>query len=303
MVTEEQHRKRLFLRYQTRVNDILVHKRSCQTIVLYVGGMFSGKTESLMREVRRKRVAGKECLLVRHGDDNRYDLKSLCSHAEQKDEDCISAKTIQEIEQMDLWRYEELFIDEGQFFVGLKNFCLKWRNRGLNITVAALDTYSNQTLWPEIQNLLPHAIKKFLKAVCIHCGSEDATLTELVTDGGGGGSKTPTTKIGGTETYRATCSGCLYAKSQKLHPCVRCGSVAGNSQDFDIATQVVCEECMFVEFSAREPKALAEELVKSKVIENIPSTITRSVSRRKRRRVENCDSPQDGDIPMLLLSQ
>jgi thymidine kinase len=83
-------------------------------------------------------------------------------------------------------------------------WCLKWAREGREVSVAALDAYASQDLWPEVARLIPWCVSlQKLNAVCGECGSE-ASLTITTT----GPSKAAEKKIGGKEIYDASCIFC-----------------------------------------------------------------------------------------------
>lgn len=177
-------------------------------IHLILGNMFSGKTEELLRLVRRARIAKKRCLLIRFSQDNRYSKVGVASHAKRTDDDCFSCTTPEEIDKLlKSGDYQQLFVDEFPFFAGIADYAKKWAlEDGLTIHMAGLDAYSNQTLWHETEQLIPWAdtyIK--LSAICFKCG-EDAPMTKDLFDRNDGKARI---QIGGEEKYRASCRYCL----------------------------------------------------------------------------------------------
>jgi len=186
-------------------------------ISLIMGPMFSGKTRELKRRIDVKRIASVRkdlrCLLIKYRKDTRYDEKAMVTHNHIKDHDCIVADSLAEVKNA-VKDCQFIFIDEGQFFKGLICFmilslslslslphprppptprqnhsqtpaihsdllthCLRWAREGREVTVAALDAYASQDLWPEIARLIPWCISLLkLNAVCGQCGS-DASLT------------------------------------------------------------------------------------------------------------------------------
>jgi len=174
----------------------------------YLHGDFSvtHNTRELKRRVDVKRIAceriGGRCLLIRYRQDQRYHSNALATHNGILDGEAVAADTLAEMEPLALCA-DFIFIDEGQFFPDLREHCIRWACQGKEVTVAALDAYANQDLWPEVARLLPWAVSlQKLNAVCTTCGS-DAPLTVSVD-----GSRKAETKIGGKEMYTASCIHC-----------------------------------------------------------------------------------------------
>lgn len=207
-------------------------------LTLIIGPMFSGKTEELMRLARRARIASSKCLVVRSTKDNRYGDGALYSHANRKDTESYPASTLKEVEDnLIMWYYDMIFIDEGQFFPDLVKFCLKWVARGKRVLVSALDAYSNQELWPVVAPLLPYAVKISLTAICHKCNGP-ATLTGSRKDQGA------EEVVGGIGEYYAVCSHCHLREREKHALCTACGEAATNAVDFDEGEAVVCQKCI-----------------------------------------------------------
>lgn len=184
-------------------------KKRCRNrgkIHLIVGCMYSGKTENLLKEARRRKIADDRCLIVRYAKDNRYSDVGVISHDKRVELDCIPAETPQDIELIIRNNeYDCCFIDEVQFFQGITEFTVAWAKRGLNVYLAGLDAWANQTMCPEIVRLIPFVdtlVK--LTAICPICG-EDASQSKdiLATD------NEVHQIIGGRERYRASCRDCL----------------------------------------------------------------------------------------------
>lgn len=148
-------------------------------------------------------------MLVRFAEDNRYSDQGLASHDRIIVKEAVPASDLSEIEQK-AEHANHVFIDEGQFFKGLKNWALKWAREGKDVTISALDAYGNHpdhAPWPEIQALEPFCAEVIkLNAVCFKCG-DTAPLT-MSTDR----SNEPTQKVGGAESYIALCISCCFLK-------------------------------------------------------------------------------------------
>lgn len=175
-------------------SDLLVTHNTSELIRLY-------RTQK--RSYSRKPDAP-PILLVRHADDLRYSSDGLATHDKIIENDAVAAKKLSTIDHL-AEKASHIYIDEGQFFENLSDYCIKWSRQGKHVHVAALDAYANQQqhrLWTEIAILIPFCeqIRK-LNACCFKCG-EPASLTMMID-----GNKDPI-KIGGNESYEACCINC-----------------------------------------------------------------------------------------------
>ena len=183
------------------------------SITLIIGPMFSGKTSELIRLVDRKRIADKKCLIIKHLKDTRYDtpntITCITTHMELKYSACDiihvnNFGTNIDLETSIQNRYEVVAIEEGHFYSGLNDFCIKLANHGIDVIVSALDSNFKQDLFLEIGKLIANAetvIK--LDAICMVCKNCDASFTIRTTN------STELIVVGGTETYKSVCRNCL----------------------------------------------------------------------------------------------
>jgi len=140
-------------------------------IEVICGSMFSGKTEELIRRIRRARIANQRTAIFKPGTDTRYSLKEVVSH----DANSLHSQPLDQAREM-LERVEDVQvvgIDEAQFFDdGLPAVCEELALRGIRVVVAGLDMdYRGRPFGP-----MPHllAIAEYITkvhAICQHCGS------------------------------------------------------------------------------------------------------------------------------------
>ncbi len=132
--------------------------------------MFSGKTEELIRRLKRAQIAAQSIAIFKPEIDTRYNKQAIVSH-DSSQIDSIPIKNANEIvahaEQVDV-----VAVDEAQFFdSNLVNVLSDLAHRGVRVIVAGLDMdYKAQPFGP-IPELLAHAeyITK-LHAICVKCG-------------------------------------------------------------------------------------------------------------------------------------
>ena len=132
----------------------------------------SGKSEELVRRLRRAQIAKKCVLAVKHASDDRYHPTDIGSHAGTtlKAEPCHRVEDLREIAR----GVEVLGIDEAQFFgEDIVKFCTDWANAGVRVIVAGLDMDSEGNPFEPMPRLMAVAedVTK-LHAVCVKCGGD-----------------------------------------------------------------------------------------------------------------------------------
>jgi thymidine kinase len=167
--------------------------------------MFAGKTEELLRRVRRAAIAGQRVVVLSHALDNRAGAGRVASHAglEAPSRAVGSAEEIVaavETEDLDI-----VAIDEAQFFgPSLVDVVHGLAARGLHVIVAGLDvTFLGQPFEP-LPALMAGAERvDKLTAVCSVCGAD--AIYHARKSAGGGDVRAVTENVGGVETYEALC--------------------------------------------------------------------------------------------------
>jgi len=197
------------LRAETPPTSPLANTSTVGQLSLIMGPMFAGKTSYLLDRLRRQRISSKiqdvGCLLIKSSQDNRYDAKSVVPHHQElRDKNCVIVCDLQDVKASDLEKVQHIFVDEGQFFSDLVPCVLRWIESGRHVTVAALDAYASQEMWPNIASLIPwcHQLKK-LSAICNRCGHPaQLTVKNHFTK------EDSKLQVGGKELYRASCLVC-----------------------------------------------------------------------------------------------
>jgi thymidine kinase len=140
-------------------------------IEVICGSMFSGKTEELIRRLKRAKIAHLRIEIFKPAMDIRFHERNIVSH----DENAISSNPVESSQNiLDLTEGVDVVgIDEAQFFDDrLPDVCDQLALRGVRVIVAGLDMdYATQPFGP-IPNLLAKAdyITK-LHAICVKCGN------------------------------------------------------------------------------------------------------------------------------------
>lgn len=179
------------------------HKKSgCIEVVC--GSMFSGKTEELIRRLRRAQFANQKIAIFKPTIDNRYSDVEVVSHDAHK----INSKPISDASEMLSVdpEVQVVGVDEAQFFgSNLVDVCQALANRGVRVIVAGLDTDFKGVPFGPIPMLMAVAedVQK-VHAICVKCGglanhshrlskSEDLVL------------------LGETDIYEPLCRACFNA--------------------------------------------------------------------------------------------
>lgn len=140
-------------------------------IEVICGSMFSGKTEELIRRLKRARIANLKVEIFKPAIDVRYDEEKIVSH----DENAILSTPIDNSQKILLLAQDVdvVGIDEAQFFdPEIANVCEELAVRGIRVIVAGLDMDYKGKPFGQMPNLLAIAdyITK-LHAICVVCGN------------------------------------------------------------------------------------------------------------------------------------
>ncbi len=169
------------------------------------GSMFSGKTEELLRRLKRAKLARQQVQLFKPKVDNRYDEVKVVSHEGAK-ADALAVGGVDELVSLILPDTAVLGIDEAQFFEpSIVTTIDQLANQGLRVIAAGLDQdYLGQPFGP-IPALM--AIAEFvtkLHAVCTLCGAQASRSQRVVATEG-------QLFVGGAAAYEARCRRCYVA--------------------------------------------------------------------------------------------
>jgi thymidine kinase len=187
------------------MTDIPPHQLPKDTgwIEVITGCMFSGKTEELIRRMRRAQIAKQKVKIFKPRIDARYSENSIVSHNEQSlpsilIDDIIEVLKLSEDAQV-------IGIDEAQFFnEGIVHICNLLASRGKRVIVAGLDQdYTGKPFEP-IPQLL--AIAEYITkqhAICVVCGNP-ADKTQRKT------TESERVIVGAADIYEARCRKCHY---------------------------------------------------------------------------------------------
>ncbi len=149
----------------------LSHRKPGGSIEVIAGSMFSGKTEELIRRMRRAQYANQKVEIFKPVIDTRYSENEVVSH----DENSIPSTPVDNSAAILLLSggYEVVGIDEAQFFdKGLVEICTKLADQGVRVIVAGLDMdFKGKPFgpMPELMSVADYFSK--VHAICMQCGS------------------------------------------------------------------------------------------------------------------------------------
>ncbi len=171
-------------------------------IEVICGSMFSGKTEELIRRIRRAQIAKQKVEIFKPQLDTRFSKDHIVSHSSWM----IPSKTVKEVKEiLEYARDAEVVgIDEAQFFgINLVRVCEQLANNGKRVIVAGLDQdYQGKPFEPMPQLLcVAEYITKNL-AICMQCGGPANRNQRII-------NSPERVLIGSQDAYEARCRKCF----------------------------------------------------------------------------------------------
>ena len=186
---------------ESQINH-LTQKGSIEVIC---GSMFSGKTEELLRRLKRAQFAKLDIAVFKPKIDKRYDIQKVVSH----DENTIKAIPVDCANNILplVNQAQVVAIDEAQFFdADLVTVCNKLANSGVRVIIAGLDMdFLGKPfgVMPQILAIAEHITK--VHAICVDCSAIANHSYRKTTD-------TTLVKLGEKEGYKALCRNCFSNK-------------------------------------------------------------------------------------------
>ena len=178
-------------------------------IEVITGSMFSGKSEELIRRLRRAQIARQRVQIFKPIIDGRYSREHIVSHSDMRIDAELVERASEILEKLD-HRTEVVGIDEGQFFDNsLVDVCNQLANTGKRVIIAGLDTDFLGRPFEPMPQLLAVAeyITKTL-AICMRCGSPANQTQRLV-------ASKDRVVVGGAGAYEARCRRCFEPEVEK----------------------------------------------------------------------------------------
>ena len=169
------------------------------------GPMFAGKTEELLRRVRRAEVAGRRVVVINHALDLRHGTHRVASHT-GLDYPSVSAATPEDVEPAVPVGTDLVAIDEAHFFgPQLIPVVSRLADRGMTVIVAGLDVTFEGHPFEPLPSLMALAeqVDK-LTAICAVCG-EEAVFHVRVAASSASPTDAVAEHVGGLDKYQARC--------------------------------------------------------------------------------------------------
>ncbi|MDI3547315.1 MAG: thymidine kinase [Halanaerobiales bacterium] len=177
-------------------------------IEVITGPMYCGKSEELIRRVRRVKIAKQKVKVFKPLIDDRYSKSDVVSHSGDSIE-AISVDHPEEIIKRLDNSIDVVGIDEIQFFSDeIIDICEKMANDGIRVILAGLDRDFRGEPFGPVPELLARAeyVDK-LHAICVICGNP-ATRTQRLINGRPASYDDPVILVGASEVYEARCRKC-----------------------------------------------------------------------------------------------
>jgi thymidine kinase len=181
---------------------------SSGSLTVITGSMFSGKTEELIRRLRRALYARRRVQVFKHALETRSDITEIRSHNGVPHE-AVAVSMSEDL----LGKIEEttdvVAIEEAQFFDGgIVDVCRRLAASGYEVIVAGLDMDFRGEPFGPMPRLLAEADEVVkLRAICARCG-RDASRSQRLIDGKPAPATAPTILVGAQESYEARCRHC-----------------------------------------------------------------------------------------------
>lgn len=176
-------------------------RKKTGSLEVIAGSMFSGKTEELIRRLKRAKIAQQKVEIFKPAIDVRYSVSEVVSH----DENSISSTPVSNSANILLLsgNVDVIGIDEAQFFdKGLVEVAVKLANLGIRVIVAGLDMdFKGEPFGPipELMAVADHVDK--VHAICVKCGNVAQFSHRL-------SNKEQVVLLGEKDVYEPLCRGC-----------------------------------------------------------------------------------------------
>lgn len=182
-------------------------------VEVIAGSMFSGKSEELIRRLRRAKIARQKVQVFKPELDSRFSNNHIVSHSEMRHESANSRSAAEILEKIDP-DTEVVGIDEGQFFDNdLVQVANELAGRGLRVIIAGLDQDYTGKPWEPMPQLL--AIAEYITkthAICMKCG-QPANYSQRTFE------SEERVAVGASDKYEARCRRCFvpHADAPTVH--------------------------------------------------------------------------------------
>ncbi|MCX7680808.1 MAG: thymidine kinase [Anaerolineae bacterium] len=177
-------------------------------IEVICGSMFCGKTEELIRRVRRARIARQKVQVFKPAIDTRYNAREVTSHNGLQVE-AVPVENAAQIRALIEPDTTVVAVDEAQFFDNdIVALCEELAGHGVRVIVAGLDMDFRGEPFGPMPTLMARAeqVDK-LRAICVVCG-KPASRTQRIINGSPASYDDPVILVGASEVYEARCRAC-----------------------------------------------------------------------------------------------
>lgn len=188
-------------------------RKNAGWVEVIAGSMFSGKSEELIRRLRRAKIARQKVQVFKPELDSRFAENQIVSHSEMRHDSANSRSAAEVLARVDP-DTEVVGIDEGQFFDNeLVNVANELARRGVRVIIAGLDQdYTGKPFEPMPQLL---AIAEYITkthAICMKCG-QPANYSQRTFD------SDERVAVGAADKYEARCRACFvpHADAPTVH--------------------------------------------------------------------------------------
>ena len=196
---------------------VLEQNRKPGWIEVICGPMFAGKSEELIRRVKRMEYAHQNYICFKPSIDNRYSESEIVSHSNRK------TKSININNSSDIYKhltdnYQSIIIDEVQFLdKGIVDVCSDLADKGYRVIVGGLDSDFKGEPFEIVALLMAKAefITK-LTAICVKCGAP-GTRTQRIVNGRPASYDDPIIIVGASQLYEPRCRHCHEVPGRKIN--------------------------------------------------------------------------------------
>ncbi len=181
-------------------------------VEVITGGMFSGKSEELIRRLRRAIIARQRVQVFKPALDDRYTAGQVVSHSRWRLEAERVARTVEILDHLDP-RTEVVGIDEAQFFDdALVTVCSRIADLGKRVIVAGLDMdFRGEPFGPMPRLMAVAEEVEKVHAICVRCGAP-ASYTQRLTQA------QEQVVVGAADIYEARCRRCFEPGGPGVQP-------------------------------------------------------------------------------------
>ncbi len=177
-------------------------------IEVVIGPMYSGKSEELIRRIKRAKIAKQNIMVFKPQIDDRYSKDDVVSHSG----DSVNAIPITKAKEIYNYIEEDtqvVGIDEVQFFdEEIVDIAISLANKGVRVIAAGLDMdFKGEPFGPTPKLLAVSEFVDKIQAICSVCG-QPATRSQRLLNGKPARYEDPIIQVGAVESYEARCRKC-----------------------------------------------------------------------------------------------